>query len=71
MRKRVEKIKLTQREKRILELIAQGKTSMEIAELLFLSYRTIQNNRATLYEKFEVHNSIELVKVAMQLGLVN
>lgn len=66
-----EKIKLTQREKRILDLIAQGKTSMEIAELLFLSYRTIQNNRATLYEKFEVHNSIELVKVAMQLGLLN
>lgn len=66
-----EKIKLTQREKRILDLIAQGKTSMEIAELLFLSYRTIQNNRATLYEKFEVHNSIELVKVAMQLGLIN
>lgn len=66
-----EKIKLTQREKRILDLIAQGKTSMEIAKLLFLSYRTIQNNRATLYEKFEVHNSIELVKVAMQLGLLN
>lgn len=65
-----EKIKLTQREKKILELIAQGKTSAEIAEILFLSYRTIQNNRATLYEKFEVHNTVELIKVALQLGLV-
>ncbi len=65
-----EKIKLTQREQKILELISQGKTSIEIAANLFLSYRTIQNNRATLYEKFGVHNTAELIKVALQLGLV-
>ncbi len=65
-----ESIKLTTREKHILELIAQGKTSVEIAEQLSLSYRTIQNNRNTLYDKFKVHNSTELIKVALQLGLV-
>jgi len=66
-----ETLKLTQREKDILKLVAAGKTSVEIAEQLFLSYRTIQNNRATLYEKFGVHNTAELMKVALQLGYVD
>ena len=60
--------KLTLREQKILELIAQGRTNVEIAGQLFLSYRTIQNNRLTLYQKFGVHNTAELIKVAIQLG---
>lgn len=64
-------VKLTLREQQILDLIAQGKTSIEIAAQLYLSYRTIQNNRATLYEKFKVHNTVELIKVALQMGLVS
>ena len=63
--------KLAQREKQILELIAKGKTSMEIAEQLYLSYRTIQNNQAILYEKFKVRNTVELIKIALQQGLLS
>lgn len=61
---------LTQREQKILELVAQGRTNREIAEELFLSYRTIQNNRLSLYQKFGVHNTAELIKEALQQGLV-
>lgn len=61
---------LTQREKKILELIAQGQTNMQIAKQLFLSYRTIQNNRLSLYQKLGVHNTPELIKEALQQGLI-
>ncbi len=62
--------KLTQREQRILELVAEGKTNGEIADELFLSYRTIQNNRLSLYQKFNVQNTAGLIKMAMQIGLI-
>jgi DNA-binding NarL/FixJ family response regulator len=61
-------LQLTKRERSILEMIGAGKTSQEIASELFLSYRTIQNNRQSLYKKYGVHNSIELVRVAIQNG---
>jgi len=61
---------LTQREQKILELISRGHTNMEIAKLLFLSYRTIQNNRLTLYQKLDAHNTPELIKKALQQGLI-
>ncbi len=62
--------KLTQREQRIIELVAEGKTNGEIADELFLSYRTIQNNRLSLYQKFNVQNTAGLIKIAMQIGLI-
>lgn len=62
--------KLTQREQKILELIAEGYTNTQIAGMLFLSYRTIQNNRSALYQKLEVNNTPELIKKALQIGLI-
>ncbi|RYZ53317.1 MAG: response regulator transcription factor [Sphingobacteriales bacterium] len=62
---------LTQREKEILKLIVEENTNQEIAEKLFLSLRTIENHRFSLLQKLEVKNSIGLVKVAIQLGLVD
>lgn len=61
---------LTQREQQILTLIAKGHTNKEIAKKLFLSYRTIQNNRLNLYQKFGVHNTAELIKVAIEKDLI-
>ncbi len=62
--------KLTHREQKILELIAKGYTNQEIAGMLFLSYRTIQNNRLNIYQKLQVHNTPELIKMALQAGLI-
>lgn len=60
---------LTQREKEILKLIAAEYTTQEIADELFISFRTVENHRYSLLHKFGVKNSIGLVKIAIQYGL--
>lgn len=62
--------KLTQREHKILELLSKGYTNVEIGDTLFLSYRTIQNNRQKLYQKLGVHSTGELIRVAIERGLI-
>ncbi|MEO3407902.1 response regulator transcription factor [Mucilaginibacter sp. CAU 1740] len=57
---------LTRREKQILSLIAEGKTSQSIATELFLSPLTIDTHRKNLIQKFEVKNVAELIRVAHQ-----
>jgi DNA-binding NarL/FixJ family response regulator len=57
---------LTRREKQILSLIAEGKTSQAIAAELFLSPLTIDTHRKNLIQKFEVKNVAELIRVAHQ-----
>lgn len=61
---------LTRREKEILQLIASEYTSQEIAEKLFLSLRTIETHRLNLLSKLGLKNTAGLVKVALQMGLV-
>ncbi len=63
-------VELTQREKEILQLIAEENTSHEIAERLHLSHRTVENYRLGLMQKLDVKNMVGLVKKAMQLGIV-
>ncbi|MGD1848177.1 MAG: LuxR C-terminal-related transcriptional regulator [Salibacteraceae bacterium] len=59
---------LTNREKQILQLIAKGLLSKEIAEQLFISANTVENHRANLFRKFQVKNVAELLRQAMRLG---
>lgn len=61
---------LTRREKEICCMIANGATSKEIAEDLDISYRTVQTHRANLMEKLGLHNTAEVVKFALDQGLV-
>ncbi len=63
-------LKLTQREQTLLKLLSEGKTNNEIAAELFLSHRTIENNRLSLYQKLGVRNTASLIKVALQQGLI-
>lgn len=58
--------RLTRREKQILSLIAEGKTSQTIANDLFLSPLTVDTHRKNLIQKFEVKNVAELIKVAYE-----
>lgn len=62
--------RLTNREKQVLQLIAQGKSNKEIASLLELSVNTVSVHRANLMEKMNIHRTAELVLFAIRKGLV-
>jgi DNA-binding NarL/FixJ family response regulator len=57
---------LTPAELRILKLIAEYKTSKEIAEQLFISYRTVENHRTNICQKLGIHGSNALIKFALE-----
>ncbi len=61
---------LTRREKEVLGCIAEGLTSQQMADKLFVSYLTIETHRRNLLTKFKVHNTVMLIKQATQHGLV-
>lgn len=60
---------LTNRERQILALVAQGASSPEIAERLFISSATVRKHRENLMRKLDLHNSAELAAYAVRLGL--
>ena len=62
---------LTEREREILQLIAEGKTSREIAELLNISASTVDTHRAHIMEKLDLHNPYEVVLYAVRKGLIS
>lgn len=67
-----EKLKrLTPRERQILQLIAQGLSTREIALTLGLSVNTVAVHRANLMDALEIHRSAELIVFAMRKGLVS
>ena len=61
---------LSNRERQVLRLVAEGRTNREIAQLLVLSVKTVMGHRANLMEKLGIHNRTELVKYAIRHGLV-
>ena len=61
---------LSEREAEILRLIALGHTNSEIAEHLFLSVRTVESHRAHIQQKLRLTTRAELVKYALQHGMV-
>lgn len=62
--------KLTARERQILKLIADGYTSRQIAEILKISFKTVQTHRAHIMEKLGVHSTAELTRYAVTKGIV-
>lgn len=62
---------LSPREGEVLRLIAEGKTSQEIADLLVVSVHTVQTHRAHIMEKLNLHNRAALIKYAVKRGLVS
>jgi len=63
--------RLTRREKEILALIGQGKTTQQIAGDLFISPHTVESHRKNLMEKFGVPNTAMVLKLATEHGLMN
>lgn len=62
--------RLTFREREVLKLIAEGKSSKEIGNLLFISARTAERHRANIMEKLNLKKTADLVKYAIQKGYV-
>jgi DNA-binding NarL/FixJ family response regulator len=61
---------LTEREKEVLEQIAEEKSTKEIAEALFISPNTVETHRKHLILKFDVKNSVGLIKKAIEFNLL-
>ncbi|WP_369685855.1 response regulator [Thermoflexus hugenholtzii] len=61
---------LSEREREILVLLAQGKSYQEIAQTLFISVKTVDFHRANLMRKLGLKNRAELVQFAMRRGLI-
>jgi DNA-binding NarL/FixJ family response regulator len=63
--------RLAPRERQVLQLVAEGKTSKEIAVLMGLSVKTAESYRARLMEKLEIHETAGLVRYAIRHGLID
>jgi len=61
---------LTPRHRQILQLVVEGKTSKEIAELLHLSAKTVEGHRAELMNRLGIHDIPNLVRFAIRTGII-
>jgi DNA-binding NarL/FixJ family response regulator len=61
---------LTDREKEVLHLLAEGRSNKEVATLLELSLSTVETHRANLMQKLNLHNTAEIVLYAVRKGLI-
>ena len=61
---------LTTREREVLQMIAEGKTNKEIANVLVLSVYTVEAHRGKIMEKLNLHNTGDIVRFALRNGLI-
>jgi len=61
---------LTNREREIVQMLAEGKTNKEIANKLSISVKTVETHRATVMRKLEINSIVELVHYAIRNQLV-
>jgi DNA-binding NarL/FixJ family response regulator len=62
---------LSEREREVLQLIAEGHSSKEVAEVLSISPATVETHRAHILQKLDVHNTAELVLYAVRRGVIS
>ena len=61
---------LTDRERDVLKLMAEGHTNQEIADILVISRKTVEGHKTNLMAKLDIHNRTELVKYALRKGII-
>ena len=61
---------LSEREREVLQLVAEGRSSKEIADLLSISSTTVETHRAHILQKLGLHNTVEVVRYAARRGIV-
>ncbi|MGB0390432.1 MAG: response regulator [Salibacteraceae bacterium] len=64
-------VKLTMREKEVVQLVVKGNTTQQIADALFLSVNTIETHRRNIYRKLEIKSLSELIGFANKYDLMN
>ena len=62
---------LSPREREVLQLVAEGKSSKEVANLLSLSVYTVETHRAKVMQKLNLHNIPELILYAVRKGVIS
>ena len=61
---------ISDRERQVLQLVAEGKTTKEIAALLGISAKTAESHRSNLMDKLNIHDTAGLVRYAIRIGLI-
>jgi DNA-binding NarL/FixJ family response regulator len=61
---------LTSREREVLQLVAEGKSTKEIAQLLGISFKTAESHRTRIMKKTDIHETAGLVRYAVRRGLI-
>ena len=61
---------LTDREREILKLLAEGYATQEIAQMLLISPKTVDGHKTSLMAKLDLHNRVDLVKYALRKGII-
>lgn len=61
---------LTEREREILQLVVEGYSSRKIGKILFISLKTVENHRANIMRKLDIHNMVDLIKYALNKGII-
>lgn len=61
---------LTKQEKEIVKLLAQGNSNTQISDLLFISSHTVHTHRRNIYQKLDIHNTTDLVKISLLLDII-
>lgn len=62
---------LTAREQEIMRMLAEGSSKSKIADTLCISIKTVENHRANIMRKLNIHSAMELVRYAAKLGLID
>jgi two-component system response regulator NreC len=62
---------LTDREREMLKLVAEGYTGKEIADMLVISLRTVETHKSNLMKKLNIHNKADLIRFAIRRGIVS
>ena len=68
-KRRSQQIELSKREREVLQLIAEGKSTREIAATLYVSVKTVETHRKQIMDKLDIHSIAELTKYAIREGV--
>ena len=61
---------ISKREREVLQLVAEGLSTPEVADRLFISIKTVKNHLASIYEKLDAHDRTQAVLRAIRLGII-
>jgi len=62
---------LTSREQEVMRLLAEGLSPKKVADMLFISPKTVENHRSNIMNKLDIHSIHELIRYAAKLGLID